>query len=76
MCWPAIGALGGIALYWKLPLLIAIGGPVLYCLSHVCYLTGMALSGAEYSWIFLRWLFRVCTEALLKFGPSPQPPEA
>jgi hypothetical protein len=76
MCWPAIGVLSGISLYLRAPLLIVIGGPVLYCLSHVCYLTGMALSGAEYSWIFLRWLVRICVESLLNFCPSPERPES
>ena len=72
MCWPAIGALTGWAIYLKMPLLIAIGGPVLYGLSHLCYLLGMALSGAEYSWIFLRWLLRVGVESLLRFAPGPE----
>jgi hypothetical protein len=76
MCWPAIGALAGLSIYLRMPLLIAVGGPVLYCLSHVCYLVGMALSGTEYSWIFLRWAVRVGIERLLKFGPEREQPES
>ena len=76
MCWPAIGLLGGIAFHLKKPLLLAIGGPILYFSSHACYLTGMALSGAEYSWIFIRWLVRIGVEALLKLGPSAEPPKS
>jgi hypothetical protein len=68
MCWPAITALGGLALYWRRPWLVVIGGPLLYGLSHVCFLTGMALSGEKYMRIFLRWLVRVGVERLLAFG--------
>jgi hypothetical protein len=70
MCWPAISVLGGISIHLKKPLMIAIGGPTLYCLSHVCFLTGMALSGAEYSRIFLRWAARVGVEKLLSRVPN------
>jgi hypothetical protein len=76
MCWPVIGLLGGIALHLKRPLLLAIGGPIIYFTSHGVYLAGMALSGAEYSWIFLRWLTRVGVEGLLKIGQTAEPPEA
>lgn len=75
MCWPAIGVLGGISVCLKQPLIVGIGGPVLYVFSHLCYLAGMALSGTEYSWIFLRWTARVGVEALLRCGPAPDGPE-
>jgi len=70
MCWPAIGVLGGIAVRLDMPLLLVIGGPILYFSSHLCYLAGMALSGAEYSWIFLRWLMRIGVESLLNCAPG------
>jgi hypothetical protein len=62
--WPAISALGALAVYLKKPLLIAIGGPLLYGLSHLVFMLGMYLSGAKYSKIFLRWAARVAVERL------------
>jgi len=76
MCWPAISALGGISIHFRMPFLALVGGPVLYGSSHLCFLAGMALSGAEYSRIFLRWAARVGVEKLLSFGASGQEPEA
>jgi hypothetical protein len=75
MCWPAISVLAGISVHLRMPLLAAIGGPVLYGMSHLYFLAGMALSGAEYSRIFLRWAARVGVEKLLSFGTTQQPPE-
>jgi hypothetical protein len=76
ICWPAISALGGIAIYLKSPWIIAIGGPVLYVLSHLCHIAGMGLSGAEYSLIFLRWFVRVAVERMLQCGLSQKSPES
>jgi hypothetical protein len=63
--WPAIGALGALSVYWKAPLIVGIGGPVMYALSHLCFIAGMALAGAEFSMVFLRWAARVGVERLL-----------
>jgi hypothetical protein len=78
-CWPVIVASVGWAAWhlhrpWILTLIIP-----LYILSHVCYLTGMFLSGEKYARIFLRWLTRRAVERLLghpaenpkPFSPSP-----
>lgn len=62
--WPAVGALGTLAVYFKEPLLAVIGGPVTYGLSHLVFLAGMYLAGAEYTKIFLRWATRVAVEKL------------
>ena len=68
MCWPAIAALGGFALYYHRPLLILIGGPVLYGVSHLVYLLGMWLSGEKYARIFFKWAMRCWVERLLSYG--------
>ncbi len=60
--WPAIGALGTLSVYFKEPLLVAIGGPVTYIFSHLVFLLGMYLAGADYTKIFLRWAARVAVE--------------
>ncbi|MEW6666892.1 MAG: hypothetical protein AB1512_16945 [Thermodesulfobacteriota bacterium] len=62
--WPAISALGALAIHFQKPLLIAVGGPLLYALSHLVFMFGMYLSGAEYSRVFLRWATRVAVERL------------
>jgi hypothetical protein len=60
--WPAIGALGALAIYLNRPWLIAIGGPLVYLLSHLVFLLGMYLAGYNYTKIFLRWATRVAVE--------------
>jgi len=63
--WPAITALGAISVYLDKPLLVVIGGPLLYGFSHLVFIFGMYLAGAKYSKIFLRWATRVAVEKLL-----------
>ena len=46
--WPAIGALGAISVHLNKPLLVVIGGPLLYGFSHLVFLFGMYLAGAKY----------------------------
>ena len=63
--WPAISALGAFALCVDRPWLIAVGGPVLYGLSHLVFLLGMYLAGYDYTKIFLRWATRVVVQKWL-----------
>jgi hypothetical protein len=64
--WPAISALAALSVYFGEPLLAVVGGPVMYGLSHLVFIAGMALSGAKYSAIFLRWATRMLVEKLQK----------
>lgn len=64
MGWPAVSALGALSIYFREPLVVAIGGPVTYGLSHLVFLAGMYLAGAKYTKIFLRWATRVALERL------------
>lgn len=64
--WPAISALGAFAIYVDRPWLIAVGGPVLYGLSHLVFLLGMYLAGYDYTKIFLRWATRVVVEKWMR----------
>ena len=68
--WPAISALGALAIYLNRPLLIAIGGPLVYGLSHLVFLLGMYLAGYNYTKIFLRWAARVAVEKWVKKSPG------
>jgi hypothetical protein len=64
--WPAVAALGVLALYLEEPLVALVGGPLIYGISHLVFIAGMYLAGAEYSAIFLRWATRVVMEKLIK----------
>ncbi|MFZ0133723.1 MAG: hypothetical protein WAK95_14380 [Desulfobacterales bacterium] len=63
--WPAVGALSALAVYLQKPLVAIIGGPLTYGLSHLVFLAGMYLAGAEYTRIFLRWATRVAVEKFM-----------
>jgi hypothetical protein len=63
--WPLIAVLGAVSIHLNQPLVVAVGGPLAYGLSHLVFLLGMYLAGAEYSMIFLRWATRVAVVKLL-----------
>ena len=75
MCWPAISALGGVAIYLHKPWILLIGGPTLYFGSHGCFIAGMYLCGEKYTKIALRWATRCGVERLLECGRKPKSPE-
>ena len=56
--WPVISALGVLSVYYKEPLIVGIGGPLTYGLSHLVFIAGMYFAGAKYTRIFLRWATR------------------
>lgn len=62
--WPAVAGLGIVAIKLNQPLIAIIGGPLTYGLSHLVFILGMYLAGAEYTVIFLRWLSRIGVEKL------------
>ena len=62
--WPAVAGLGIVAIKLNQPLIAIIGGPLTYGLSHLVFILGMYLAGAEYTVIFLRWLSRTGVERL------------
>ena len=62
--WPAVSLLGTLAVYFKKPLLVIIGGPLTYGLSHLVFILGMYLAGAKYTKIFMRWATRMAMEKL------------
>jgi hypothetical protein len=68
--WPMVGVIGSLGIYLQKPWLAAIGAPAVYILSHLVFLLGMALAGAEYSLIFLKWALRTFIE---KYHPHPVP---
>jgi len=47
--WPAVGVLGAISLYAEKPLILIIGGPLVYGVSHLVFLIGIYLAGRDYA---------------------------
>jgi len=72
IAWPAIGALGTLSVYMEKPLILIIGGPLTYVLSHLVFMLGMVLAGADYTKIFLRWAARITVEKYIPPGKSTE----
>lgn len=68
--WPAVGAMGALALSMNKPWIGVVGGPLVYGLSHLVFLLGMILAGTEYTKHFLKWMLRLFIE---KYHPLPLP---
>lgn len=64
MGWPAVGLLAWISYHLGEPMIIVIGGPVTYGLSHLIFLAGSYLAGKHYAQIVLRWGTRCVIERL------------
>lgn len=62
--WPAVGLLAWLAVRWQEPLLVVVGGPLTYGLSHLVFWIGSGLAGARYARLFLRWAIRRAVERL------------
>jgi hypothetical protein len=56
--WPAVTFFGILSIYLGEPLIVIIGGPVIYGISHLVFLAGLYLAGARYTYIFFRWATR------------------
>ncbi len=66
--WPAVGIFAWMAYHLREPLILAVGGPVTYGLSHLTFMVGSWLAGSRYVVIFLRWAVR---KAIEKIGGAP-----
>jgi peptidoglycan/xylan/chitin deacetylase (PgdA/CDA1 family) len=72
--WPVVGLLAWISYQLREPLIVAIGGPATYGLSHLVFLAGSYLAGVHYVQIVLRWAARRLVERLQ--GAAVPPPES
>ena len=68
--WPAVGLLAWASYLSREPLIVAIGGPLTYGLSHLVFWAGSYLAGVHYAHIFLRWAARRLVE---RFPVAPPP---
>jgi hypothetical protein len=69
--WPAVGLLALMACHMREPLVVVVGGPVTYGLSHLVLLVGSWLAGTRYAVIIFRWATRLVVE---KLGGPMAPP--
>ncbi len=53
--WPAVAVLGFLAYHLGEPLIAAVGGPITYGLSHLVFIIGAYMAGAEYVAAVMRW---------------------
>ncbi len=70
--WPVIAMLGIVAGYLHKPLIIIVGGPFMYLMSHLTFILGMYLSGASYAKAFIRWITKII---VLKLFPESYNPD-
>ncbi len=68
--WPAVTLFGILSIYFSQPLIVILGGPAIYGISHLVFLAGMYLAGAKYTYIFLRWATRKFLEKYLDTAPG------
>lgn len=66
--WPLIGALGWLAIYFKQPLIVIVGGPVVYAVSNLVFMIGVYLAGKSYAAAFTKRLIKRLFEKIL--GPQ------
>ena len=69
--WPAVGLLAWISYRLREPMIVIVGGPAIYGLSHLVFLAGFYLAGVHYGQILLRWGTRCLMERLT----GAEPPE-
>ena len=71
--WPVILFLGYLSYRLQEPLVVAIGGPITYGISHLTFLAGSWLAGSAYLPTLMRWATRKAFDRFL--GPLPQAAE-
>jgi len=64
ICWPVISLLGVFSIYHKKPLLLIIGGAVIWNIANLLFMLGVYLAGARHSKEFLKWATRMLIEKL------------
>ena len=71
--WPAVTAMGILAVYFREPLIIVIGGPLTYIFSHLVFLAGAWLAGAKYARILIKYFTKVLFRKILRYGTETFP---
>ena len=66
--WPAGTALGILAVYSREPMIIVLGGPITYGFSHLVFLAGAWLAGAQYARILMKYATKVLFRKIFRHG--------
>lgn len=69
--WPAVAVFGFLAAYLREPLIAVIGGPATYIFSHLIFLTGAWLAGAEHVRILTKYGTKIIFQKLLRQSKPP-----
>ena len=73
--WPAVAFFGFMSLYLRQPLVLIIGGPLTYGISHLVFLVGMYIAGKDYAMVFMKWSIKKACEKL-SAAARPLPADA
>ena len=73
--WPAVAFFGFMSLYLRQPLVLIIGGPLTYGISHLVFLVGMYIAGKDYAMAFMKWSIKKACEKL-SAAARPLPADA
>jgi hypothetical protein len=68
ICWPGISVLSGLAIRDRAPLLLALGGPIIYGITFLCSVAGMVWCSGKDARVFFRWRVRRWVDWLLAHG--------
>jgi hypothetical protein len=60
--------MGILAVYYREPLIIVIGGPLTYGFSHLVFLAGASLVGTQYARILMKYATKVLFRKILRHG--------
>ena len=66
--WPAVGVLGLLSYHTGKPLILIVGGPIVYGLSHLVFLVGLYLAGKPYAVALAKGAIRAAFDRMV---PDP-----
>ena len=72
--WPAVAVFGWLSFYTGQPLILIVGGPVTYGLSHLVFMAGLFLAGKPYAVALAKRATRAVFEKLLPDPPARPDP--
>lgn len=73
MGWPAVAFFGFLSVYCKQPLVLVIGGPLVYGASHLVFFAGAYLAGKTYTKMFIKWSIKKACEKMFAEGDQKLP---